>query len=84
MHLSIYSLKKVLYNGDAESVNCKTKSGEITVLNHHRPLLSALAPGVITIVDTNKKEQYINASSGFLEMKNNIGRILVDEPSVGY
>jgi ATP synthase F1 epsilon subunit len=79
MKLSIYSLKKVLYSGDAELINCKTKSGEITILDHHRPLLSALAPGVIKIVDKNKKEEYITASSGFVEIKNNVGRILVNE-----
>ncbi len=84
MKLSIYSLKKILYDGEAVSVNCKTKSGEITILDLHRPLLSALVPGVIKIVDGNKKEEYINTSSGFVEIKNNIGRILVDEPNADH
>ncbi len=84
MKLSIYSLKKVLYDGDAESVNCKTRIGEITILDNHRPLITELTSGVMKIVDKNKEERYINVSSGFVEIKNNIGRILVDEPSADH
>ena len=79
MHLSIYSLKKTLFDGDAESLNCKTASGEITVLDHHRPLISKLAAGTMKIVDKNKQEHYIPVSSGFLEIKNNIARGIVED-----
>ncbi|MEK7212363.1 MAG: F0F1 ATP synthase subunit epsilon [Patescibacteria group bacterium] len=81
MHLSVYSLKKVLFEGEAESVNMKTASGEITVLDHHRPLISALAPGTIKIVDKTSKEHYIPVSSGFAEVNSaNQARLMVDEP----
>ena len=80
MKVSVYSLKKILYEGDAVSVNCKTQIGEITVLDHHRPLISALAPGVIKIVDQKNKESYVNANGGFLEVsKGNRAKFLVDE-----
>ena len=80
MKLSIYSLKKVLYAGEAESVNCKISSGEITVLDHHRPLLGILKEGIISIIDTQKKEHYFKAKSGFLEVKEtNEARMLVEE-----
>lgn len=79
MKLSIYSLKKILFQGEAESVNCKTAVGEITVLNHHRPLISVLAPGVVKIIDKEGKEHYIPVSAGFLEVrsKSNV-RLLID------
>ena len=79
MKLSIYSLKKVLYDGDAESVNCKTANGEITVLDNHKPLISMLGAGVMKIIDKKKEEHYINVSSGFLEIKNNIARGIVED-----
>ncbi len=80
MHLSVYSLKKVLYEGEAESINCKTASGEITVLNHHRPLISELKSGVLKILDESGKEHYFNLNSGFLEVSAaNQARLLVDE-----
>lgn len=80
MHLSVYSLKKILFEGDAASVNCKTKNGEITVLNHHRPLISELTKGVMKIIDPAHKEHYIPVNGGFLEVqKNNYVSLLVDE-----
>ena len=80
MKLSIYSLKKILYQGDAESVNCKTAVGEITILNHHHPLISMLTAGTIKIIDNEKKEYYIPVSSGFVEVNSaNQTKLLVDE-----
>ncbi len=80
MQLAIYSLKTILFQGEAASVTCKTTSGEITILDHHRPLISELAAGVITITDNAKKEHYIPVASGFLEVEeNNRARCIVEE-----
>jgi F0F1-type ATP synthase epsilon subunit len=80
MQLGIYSLEKVLYYGEAREVNCNTKSGQITILDHHEPLISLLAKGSIKIVDENKKEWYIPVSTGFLEVNSeNQTKILVEE-----
>ncbi len=68
MLISIYSLKKVLYEGEAESLNCKTMDGEITILDHHRPLISILQQGIIKILDEEKREHYIPVENGFLEV----------------
>lgn len=69
MKLSIYSLKNILFQGDASLLNCQTIMGEITVLDHHEALISVLAAGIIRIIDENKKEQYFPIKSGFLEVK---------------
>ena len=66
MKLGIYSLKRALFQGEAESLNCRTENGEITVLDGHRPLISVLESGALKIVDADKKEVYIPISSGFL------------------
>ncbi|HUZ93140.1 MAG TPA: F0F1 ATP synthase subunit epsilon [Candidatus Paceibacterota bacterium] len=80
MQLGVYSLQKVLFKGEAAEVNCKTTSGEITILDHHRPLISVLAPGVMKIVDKAGKESYIDVRSGFLEVRSgNEARFLVEE-----
>ncbi|MEK7193285.1 MAG: F0F1 ATP synthase subunit epsilon [Patescibacteria group bacterium] len=80
MKLAVYSLKKIFFQGDAEAVNCKTASGEITVLDHHRPLISILTSGTIKIIDNEKKEHYIPVGSGFLEVNpENQVRLLVNE-----
>jgi len=80
MKLGIYSLKKILFQGNAESVNVKTASGEITILDHHRPLISIVKPGTIKIVDMNKKEHFIPVNSGFVEVNSaNQAKLIVDE-----
>jgi F0F1-type ATP synthase epsilon subunit len=80
MRVGVYSLQKVLYQGDAESVNCQTAAGEITILDHHRPLISILKKGVMKIIDQEKKEHYIPVSSGFLEVRSgDEAKFLVEE-----
>jgi F0F1-type ATP synthase epsilon subunit len=80
MKLGVYSLRKVLFNGDAKSVNCNTRMGEVTILDHHEPLISILEKGVIRITDANKEDHYIQARSGFLEIDaNNEAKILIEE-----
>ena len=79
MKLGIYSLKKTLFEGEAKSINCKTAVGEITVLDNHRPFISILKEGVIKIIDKNGKEHYAPVSSGFLEVRLNDAKLLVEE-----
>lgn len=69
MKLSVYSLKQILFQGNATSLNCKTVMGEITVLDNHMALISVLSAGVIRITDKNKKEHFLPIKSGFLEVK---------------
>jgi F-type H+-transporting ATPase subunit epsilon len=80
MHISIYSLKQILFDGDASSVNCTTEGGEITVLDAHKPLIATLKPGTLTIKDAEGKEHFIQSGKGFLEVTaGNSARILIDE-----
>ncbi len=80
MTLGVYSLQKVLFQGEASEVNCRTRTGEITVLDHHRPLITVLERGVMKIVDDNGKEWYIPVSSGLLKMdEGNQAKVLVEE-----
>ncbi len=80
MKLGVYSLQKVLFEGEARSVTCVTKAGEITFLDHHEPLISILAKGVMKIADKDRREHYIPVRSGFLEIdSNNTAKLLVEE-----
>ncbi|MBI2055714.1 MAG: hypothetical protein HYT42_02370 [Candidatus Sungbacteria bacterium] len=79
MKLTILSLKGVRFDGEAAGFNVKTTSGEITVLNHHRPLVSVLAKGEAKIIKANGGREKIHINSGFLEMgsKNDLS-VLID------
>ncbi|MSU60287.1 MAG: F0F1 ATP synthase subunit epsilon [Candidatus Staskawiczbacteria bacterium] len=79
MKLSVYSLKKVLFSGEASLLNCKTIMGEITILDNHETFIGVLTPGVARVVDSNKKEHFFEVTSGFLEVREgNEVRCLVD------
>lgn len=80
MKLSVYSLKKILFQGEVELLNCKTVTGEITVLNNHETFITVLSAGVLKVVDNNKKENFFPIKSGFLEVKpGNEARCIVEE-----
>jgi len=57
MKLSIYSLKNVLFQGEASLLNCQTIMGEITVLDKHEALISVLSAGIIRIVTAGKPDK---------------------------
>ncbi|HQK64011.1 MAG TPA: F0F1 ATP synthase subunit epsilon [Candidatus Staskawiczbacteria bacterium] len=79
MKLSIYSLKRVLFQGQASSLNCKTAVGEITVLDNHHPLIGILTEGAMKVV-ASEKEHFFDVKSGFIEVRHgNEVRCLVDE-----
>lgn len=80
MKVSIFSLKKILYQGEAESLNCNTQAGEITVLDNHIPLISMLKTGLIKVVEKNRGLKYVQVESGFLEVRSNSEvRCIVEE-----
>ena len=85
MKLSVYSLKKILFQGEAELLNCKSMMGEITILDNHETYIGALTAGVIKVVEkkpfgsTQGKEHFFEITSGFLEVKpNNEVRCIVE------
>jgi len=80
MKLSVYSLKKILFQGEAKLLNCKTVAGEITILDNHETLITVLSVGVLKIVDDKNKEHFFPIKSGFLEVREgNETRCIVEE-----
>ena len=80
MKLSIYSLKKILFQGNAVSLNCKTMMGEITVLDNHETFIGVLTAGLVKVVDSVKQDNFFEIKSGFLEVKeNNEVRCMVEQ-----
>jgi len=68
MTLKILSNRGIMFDGEASAVNLKTKSGEITILNNHRPIVSILERGEVKITLPAGKLEPIAISGGFLEM----------------
>ena len=79
MQLKVYSLKKTLFEGEAKSVNCKTAVGEITILDHHKPLISIVTAGAMKIIDGQNKEHFIDVASGIVKVAANQATLLVEQ-----
>ena len=67
LQLKIVSLKEVVYNDYVDSVTLPTKSGEITVLPHHVPLVSHLAKGTI-LARFEGQDKPFPVDGGFMEV----------------
>lgn len=65
MQLFIYTINKTLFEGESTSINAPTESGEITILPHHIPLMTALEKGIVRYV-TENEEKKLSVTRGFL------------------
>lgn len=70
MKLRILSLKGIKYEGEVSGLNVKTSSGEITVLDNHRPLITSLKNGTAYIITKAGERVPVEIKSGFLEKGN--------------
>jgi F-type H+-transporting ATPase subunit epsilon len=68
MKLEVISLKGVQFEGEVSSVNLKTTSGEITVLDKHRPLITSLVRGKATVIKKDGDRLNFDINSGFFEV----------------
>ena len=79
MKLQVTSLRGVDYQGDIKSLNIKTTSGEVTILDNHLPLVTVLKAGMAHIVDTKETKKDLEIKSGFLEVSpENKVNVLID------
>jgi F0F1-type ATP synthase epsilon subunit len=53
MKVRIVSLSGTEYKQEAKGAILKTIDGEITVLDHHMPIISVLKPGDIKVIETS-------------------------------
>lgn len=69
MKLSIYSIKQILLETQAEKVTLPTPQGEITVLDHHLPLVTLVNAGNIAYYTSQNQWQEIAFSGGIAEIR---------------
>lgn len=77
LHVDIITPDGTVYQGDADSISLPTPDGEITVLPHHIPLISIVAPGTI-MVRRGNEESFFAVSRGVIEVDGLHIRVLAD------
>ncbi|MBI4224715.1 MAG: hypothetical protein HY617_00115 [Candidatus Sungbacteria bacterium] len=80
MHLSIYSLQETIFEGEAISVSLPTPLGEMTVLDHHIPMVSAVSPGEIRCTLHDSTIKALPFSGGILEVRPESNVVVLANP----
>ena len=77
MRLEIITAERQVYADDIEVLVAPGIDGELGILPHHAPLMTALQPGEI-MIRKEGQESYLMVSGGFLEVMANRVTILAD------
>ena len=78
IHCDIVSAESQIYSGMVELLVAMGTEGELGIGYGHAPLLTALVPGVIRVIEQNGEEQVFYASGGFLEVQRGVVTVLAD------
>lgn len=77
MRLEIITAEHQVYSDDVDVVVAPGIEGQLGILPHHAPLMTALQPGEL-LVRKNGEESYLAISGGFMEVLSNQVTILAD------
>ena len=77
MQLEIITAEQQVFGGDVDLVVAPGIEGELGILAHHAPLMTALQPGEI-LIRKDGEETYLAVTGGFLEVMGNKVTILAD------
>ena len=65
--VEIITPERIFYNGDAQMIEFTTTEGDIGVYKNHIPLTAVLAPGIVTITESDGVKKAA-VHSGFVEI----------------
>jgi F-type H+-transporting ATPase subunit epsilon len=77
-HLRIATPEREVYNRQVESVTLPGMESSFGVLRSHAPLIAALEPGIVHIVDDEIKDVRLAVGGGFFQVANNEAILLAD------
>jgi len=70
MKVRIAKVGESLFEGEARSLSVPGSEGDMTILPHHAPLITALRSGTV-IVRTEAGDQQFEIEKGLVEISNN-------------
>ena len=80
-HFELVSPEKILFSDQVESVVIPASEGEMTILEKHAPLMTALRPGVVTLAQAGGKARRLFVRGGFADVNGEGLSILAEEAS---
>jgi F-type H+-transporting ATPase subunit epsilon len=77
LRLEIVTPERKVIDAEVDSVTVPTASGEAGIMPQHAPLISALKPGIVTVMTKGTAER-LAVSTGFVEVHDNTVSVLTD------
>lgn len=77
-HLDVISGVGSLYSGSVKSVRVTGSEGELGIRYGHTPLLTTIKTGMVSLIDSQDKEDQIYLAGGVLEVQPDSVTILAD------
>ncbi len=78
VHLDIASAEEQMFSGLVEMIIATGTMGELGIAPSHAPLLTALKPGPVRVIQQNGEEVIFYVSGGMLEVQPSLVTILAD------
>jgi F-type H+-transporting ATPase subunit epsilon len=79
--LSVLTPERAVFEGAVEYVHVPGTEGYMGVLANHAALVTALAPGDLTIRKAGGEEEVVHVTGGFFEVGDNRATVLADSIS---
>ena len=77
MRLEVITAERQVYAEEVDMVLAPGAEGELGILPHHAPLMTALQPGEL-LIRKDGEETYLAVTGGFLEVMDNVVTVLAD------
>lgn len=83
LDVNLVSADRVVWSGEATTVNARTVEGEIGILTGHTPVLSLLGAGVVEIVPASGAKVVASVDGGFISVANDRVSVLAEHAELG-
>ena len=80
LKVSVISAERVLFEGSARGVVAPAFDGEMGILPMHAPLMTILGRGTLR-VDTSEGEKRFGVAGGFLQVVDDVVRVVTEQAS---
>lgn len=78
MKLEIITPERIFYQGDVSMVELTTTEGEVGIYPKHIPMTMIIAPGILTVTESDGTKKQAALMKGFLEITQDSMSILAE------
>ncbi len=78
LEFELVSPERRLAGGPADQVTIPGMEGDLTAMAQHAPFLTTLRPGIVTVTEAGKAEEFF-VTGGFAEVSDNTVSVLAEE-----